>query len=248
MTTAVIESLVAGLCVLAFLFVLWRLLERARKPPLRFETPVAAEAYERIERPAMPPELQTARLLMNEQRIRTARGVAMGARVDQLFELINGDLVLVETKTRRRAMVRRSDQVQLTVQRYILLNAGMGPLVGKRLAPYGYVRAVWPGSRPRYLRVPLLIDDIPEELAGRRQALQDGAVPWVADNPHTCMRCKVQERCRVWTDRKSRQLQSWWTPAQRAWLEFTRGWVDTSPLLGRTARPIPGERRASRPS
>lgn len=83
----------------------------------------------------MPPELQSARLLLNESELVDRCGRTI--RVDQVFELPGGELVVVDTKTRRRHEIRQADVEQ--IKRY---RAALRDVYGRRLAPRAYVRTV----------------------------------------------------------------------------------------------------------
>lgn len=83
----------------------------------------------------MPPLLRHARLIMNETPIRGPCGRSM--RVGQVFQLRNGSVVVVDTKTRDYSEVRDSDIEQITDYRLALAE-----VYGYKLAPFAYVRCV----------------------------------------------------------------------------------------------------------
>lgn len=83
----------------------------------------------------MPAPLRRATLIMNETPIRGPCGRSM--RVDQVFQLRNGSVVVVDTKTRDYCEVRDSDIEQITDYRLALAE-----VYGYKLAPFAYVRCV----------------------------------------------------------------------------------------------------------
>lgn len=68
--------------------------------------------------------LATAVLLLNETNIHTSVPVPLHGRVDQVFKLANGNLLILDTKVRDREKVYLSDRVQLTVYAIILTHMG----------------------------------------------------------------------------------------------------------------------------
>lgn len=214
-------------CALGAALLVWAM-GRASKPSIR---QAETQRYEDGERACMPDELKSAHLVMNEALVRSRDGVDLGARVDQVFATVGGPLVLVETKRRRSLHLRRRDQVQLSGQRYVLLRSRAPEAAGKVIAMYGWVRIVWPGRNPTYRRVTLLPDSVIEGLIGRRQALDAGAQPWVADDTARCLRCRLRERCHVGTSLQNKPLESRWSPQQRAWIRGTLGWVESTRLI-----------------
>lgn len=83
----------------------------------------------------MPRELRNAQLVLNETEIKGRNGRKM--RVDQVFELPGGELVVVDTKTRRRHEIRQADIEQ--VKRY---RAALRDVYGRPLADKAYIRTV----------------------------------------------------------------------------------------------------------
>ncbi|MBL4607584.1 MAG: hypothetical protein JKY01_07125 [Pseudomonadales bacterium] len=68
----------------------------------------------------MPAILHNSRCIMNEQNIRTNYPVQLHGRVDQVFQLQDGRLLLVDTKNRARATAYPSDITLLSVYATIL--------------------------------------------------------------------------------------------------------------------------------
>jgi hypothetical protein len=94
----------------------------------------------------MPSELRSARLVLNETELRDPEGRRI--RVDQVFELPDGSLVVVDTKTRRRHEIRQSDVDQ--VKRY---RATLRLVYGRELARRAYIRTVIRSYSQNYHRV-----------------------------------------------------------------------------------------------
>lgn len=85
----------------------------------------------------MPRILRSAQLVLNETSISTQQPFRLHGQVDQAFRTRNGQLVLVDTKTRNEHVVRSEDITQLSLYAFILRVNGE-----RKLAPYGYVRTV----------------------------------------------------------------------------------------------------------
>ncbi len=103
-----------------------------------------------------PKELLSASLIASESDIACEYPVKLHGRLDQLFRLLNGCVVLVDTKCRSENGVDEADIIQLSVYRFILRQLGY-PVLG-----YAWVRTVSDplGRRSvRYIKVSLLSDD-----------------------------------------------------------------------------------------
>ncbi|HIF9538223.1 hypothetical protein HWA77_10685 [Photobacterium damselae subsp. damselae] len=77
----------------------------------------------------MPLELRKAKLKFNEYKIENNEFVG---RLDQGYELMNGQLVIVDTKSHSQPTL--ADYLQLSLYRLILLDNGFN------VAQYGYIR------------------------------------------------------------------------------------------------------------
>ncbi|EHA1082434.1 PD-(D/E)XK nuclease family protein [Photobacterium damselae] len=77
----------------------------------------------------MPFELRKAKLRFNEYKIENNEFIG---RLDQGYELINGQLVIVDTKSHSKPTL--ADYLQLSIYRLILLDNGFN------VAQYGYIR------------------------------------------------------------------------------------------------------------
>lgn len=97
----------------------------------------------------MPKSLEDAEVVLSEQDIYTRYPVPMHGRVDQLYETVNG-FVLVDTKRSYQFReVTESDIIQLSVYRTILLNKGYA------VSREAYIRNVTNGRRIRYISIEL---------------------------------------------------------------------------------------------
>lgn len=113
-------------------------------------------------------ELRGARLLMNEVDIRTDRPVPMHGRVDQVFMLQNGKVLVMDTKVRDRLVVFPSDVVQLSTYAMIL---SMNNYI---VCPYAVIRFVLPGNTVVYRRVGLLPMSTIVSLHQRYESIEKG--------------------------------------------------------------------------
>lgn len=104
----------------------------------------------------MPSELRSAHLVLSEANIRATGPVWLHGRVDQVYRLDHGrgELMLVDSKMRRRNRIELEDIMQLSAYALILR---LSPPRGHEGAPVsrnGYLRFVW-GGAPRYRKVSL---------------------------------------------------------------------------------------------
>lgn len=91
--------------------------------------------------------LSSAELFLNETKIRTTFPVPLHGRVDQVFRLTDGRLLILDTKVRDRERIFLSDQIQLTVYAIILKNMGYS------VCSMGVIRLVCTG-RTTYKLIP----------------------------------------------------------------------------------------------
>jgi CRISPR/Cas system-associated exonuclease Cas4 (RecB family) len=145
----------------------------------------------RDEKAAMPAELAGAALVMSEQRIAWHGRYPSITRTDQVFLNGEGELVVMETKTRRKARWHPSDVIQLSVTARILT------LIQKRpVARHGYLRIKRPDKPPVYRRLALLTPRSLARLQERYWALTDGIEkPAPARHPAFCRQCLQRDRC-----------------------------------------------------
>lgn len=154
-------------------------------------------AYE-AERSAMPGELAGATLVMSEERrlLRASLGShQLVAKPDQVFRTGDGRLVLVENKTRQRAIAYDGDIIELSVQAYTLRHSRPANLLRSPVADYAYVRTVGNG-RSKYVRVNLLGDNALSELADRYVAIRARRrAPSSQSNVNACGKCAYRPKC-----------------------------------------------------
>lgn len=106
----------------------------------------------------MPRVLQNSTIFLNEQEVSIESPIRLHGRVDQVYRTAGDMLIPVDTKTRDRFCVYRSDIIQLSVYGMILryMNAGRYKVSGT-----GYIRVVIVqnnGERIKYMPVKLLPD------------------------------------------------------------------------------------------
>lgn len=117
---------------------------RNRSSSLRWMSLVAQEN--------MPDKLAVLKPWKSEFNVYTKRPVKLKGRIDQALIDDKGEITLLDTKTRKVPRAYPSDVVQLSVYK-ICLERGMG----KRVSPFGWIRAVHPVTqKTKYLRVKLL--------------------------------------------------------------------------------------------
>lgn len=167
-----------------------------RRPPVDGGS-AGLSRYDAEERSRMPPDLAGARLVMSEHLLRTRSPVKLVAKTDQVFLIEERqELVPVETKTRLRDEVYPSDVIELSVQACVMRHGRPQGLKGARVATYGYVRVVVPGSVPRYHRVDLYGDDEVVAMRRRRLQVEAGAVePAAAPRMGMCCKCAYRSKC-----------------------------------------------------
>jgi len=102
-----------------------------------------------------PQELRTARLVLSEYPIGCSRPVPLHGKPDRVYEALNGDLIVVETRLRIKPRPTLRDLVQLSIYRAILLHCDLEPLAKVRVRDYGYVECAI-GGLSRYVALTLL--------------------------------------------------------------------------------------------
>jgi len=141
----------------------------------------------------LPEELRGAVLVHSEQEFTADTPVRIGAWVDRAYTLPAGTLVLVEFKRRERPVAFLADVVQLSVQRVAIERAGAG-----RVAPYGYVAVVHPGSgRITPIRVTLEEEAAIFARYDRAARVLSGvSAPAKAREKVLCINCAFRPECR----------------------------------------------------
>ena len=145
------------------------------------------------ERRSRPRELANGELLYMEHLFRIRTPIALVARVDRVYRLPGGSLVLVELKTRARSRPYLSDVIQLSAQRLAL-----EVQTGATVAPYAFVsvRTARMGGRVHHHRVQLLDAQTIVQLRDRREHLLDGRLaPAYAGSAAACRGCALRNHC-----------------------------------------------------
>lgn len=145
-----------------------------------------------ILREKMPTELIEAQLVHSEHYIRTFKPRKMHGALDQLYRLVTGFHVLVDTKTRDKHRIYRKDIVQLSIYRVILEK------MGYKMERYAYFRVVTPNG-VEYMQADLLTEETVVLEYDRTQALINGdAEPTIAQHKGMCQNCPQQINCDEW--------------------------------------------------
>lgn len=140
----------------------------------------------------MPRELSDAQLIRSEYYIRTEVPRKMHGTLDQLYKMVSGLYVLVDSKTRDKHQVYNKDIVQVSVYRIILSHIGL------KMADYAYFRVVTPAG-VEYIKRNLLTETQVIEEFDRTQALINGkARPSNAQHKAMCISCPQQINCDDW--------------------------------------------------
>lgn len=145
------------------------------------------------ERASRPRELANAELVYMEKLFRIRTPIPLVAKVDRVYRLPGGSLVLVELKTRWRDRAYPSDVIQLSAQK-IAIECQTGGLV----EAFAFVSVLRPTSRRRWTsyRVRLLDEDQLVALAQRRaQILSLQAEPVYASSVRACTGCAFRPKC-----------------------------------------------------
>jgi CRISPR-associated exonuclease Cas4 len=145
------------------------------------------------ERASRPAELARAELVYMERLFRIQRPIGLLAKVDRVYRLRSGSLVLVELKTRGRDRAHLADVIQLSAQRLAIQAE-----TGQRVEPYAFVSVLESarGHALRHHRVDLLGPDEVVALSRRRDAILAGEVaPRYAQSCSACARCVYNSRC-----------------------------------------------------
>jgi hypothetical protein len=133
--------------------------------------------------------LQSAQLLMIEQKLSITDPIYLQARVDEVYQLANKQLIVLDTKSRERARIYLEDRVKLSVYAYILRQ------MGHVVLGWGYLRIVTPCGT-EYKRVPLLSETHLVLLYERARELDgDLRKPTTCDKPALCARCDLRAAC-----------------------------------------------------
>lgn len=140
----------------------------------------------------LPPEFSAARLLYSERQFLAREPFPIVVRIDRGY-LVDGQLHLVELKTRSVAEVFESDVIELSAQRLAIL-ASTGMDVSMR----GLV-VIEDSSRRRRLvrRVQLMDEEEVARIASRRRAILDGRErPRETQCASRCIACEYRSECK----------------------------------------------------
>jgi CRISPR-associated exonuclease Cas4 len=178
MTIGLWWSAVAAVAVLVAAFV------------LRRRRHAAGEAAEAASRPAA---LRGATLAYMEKQFRVRAPIPLVARLDRAYRRVDGELVLVELKTRWSNRAYSTDVIQLSVQKMVLEG-----LTRQRVATHGFVNVKMPGDDAvaRSHRVELIDSSTIVALYHRREDIISGrTVPRYADSGRACGSCAFRSQC-----------------------------------------------------
>ncbi|WP_143502071.1 PD-(D/E)XK nuclease family protein [Pseudomonas sp. Irchel 3E13] len=146
----------------------------------------------------LPDALRGGRVVLSERDLATEIPVPLHGRGDQVF-LVNGWLVPVDTKRRRREMVYMKDVIQLSVYAFILARQSQA-LFGRNLpvSGTGYIRIAGP-SRTIYKPVALLNSAQIISLWNRYWALRCEGLRAAPRHPNetVCAGCSKKAMCPV---------------------------------------------------
>lgn len=145
------------------------------------------------ERASRPRELANAELIYMEKLFRIEEPIRLVAKVDRVYRLPGGSLVLVELKTRRQDRPYLTDIIQLSAQRVAIEHQ-----TGEVVEPVAFVTVLGPTSRRRWQshQVRLLDEGQLIALAQRRRAiLALRTDPAYATLVRACVGCAFRARC-----------------------------------------------------
>lgn len=146
----------------------------------------------RSELDRMPAEIADGRLVMSEDKLRAELGdVLVYGRSEQVYRVPSGELVPVESKTRRHSKVHDSDIIQTSLQAQALRGTH------RRVAEHGYVR-IWNKrtEQVRYHRIQLLPERMLRNLVERYFDIIEGRhAPIRQQNRKACASCQYEDRC-----------------------------------------------------
>ena len=140
----------------------------------------------------MPAELSEGQLIRSEHYIRTEVPRKMHGTLDQLYRVLSGLHVLVDSKTRDKHQVFMKDIVQVSVYRIILIRTGV------RMADYAYFRVVTPDGVEYHKRTLLDEAQVIDEFDRTQTLINGKATPSNAQHKAMCMSCPQQINCDDW--------------------------------------------------
>ncbi|WP_419626368.1 PD-(D/E)XK nuclease family protein, partial [Thiolapillus sp.] len=135
--------------------------------------------------------LKKSRLLLVEQTLRIQDPTPIKARVDEVYQQPNGELIIVDTKARNSSRVYMKDVIQLSLYGYILRK------MGHRVSPFGYVRVQKPETVD-YLIAPLLSEAELMQWFERAKILEQGlSSPRFCEDARKCEACSERNGCKA---------------------------------------------------
>nr|WP_312379275.1 hypothetical protein [Delftia acidovorans] len=143
------------------------------------------------ERASRPRELVHAELVHKEELFRIQEPIRLVVKVDRVYRLPTGSLVLVELKTRDQDRTYLSDIIQLSAQR-LAIEIQTDAMV----EPYAFVSVVGLSGKMRSHQVWLLDAATVVDLYRRREAILTRRVsPAYASSKSACCFCALRSRC-----------------------------------------------------
>lgn len=147
----------------------------------------------RAERASRPAALWDAKLVYMERLFRISTPVGLVAKLDRVYRMPSGLLVLVELKTRWSNQPCLSDVIQLSAQRVAVMGE-----TGQAVASYAHVMVKAPMMRalPTVHRVSLMTDEQVVALVKRREDVLAGRIlPRWSLSRKTCLSCAFRAQC-----------------------------------------------------
>ncbi len=138
----------------------------------------------------LPSELQSSKLWGKEKPFSCTGSVNLTGRIDEAFELPDGDIVVSDTKSRATQRVYKSDILQVSAYKVVIEAS-----TRKRVRDHGYIRLLTPQGN-EYRRIELLSAN---EVAAAYQLhddLQQGRYPGEkCGRPAVCRGCAYRVEC-----------------------------------------------------
>ncbi|MHB8699246.1 MAG: PD-(D/E)XK nuclease family protein [Sulfuricaulis sp.] len=149
----------------------------------------------------LPTELRGSRLWASEKSFHIRRPIPLTGRVDQVYRINRNTLVVIDTKSRSKAVVYESDRAQISEYAMMIRHRPWGWLSGLQVAKHGYVRLVT-HEGVYYRKIDLLSE---KELIGlyRRylDVMSGRRPPEFAENERLCFGCPQRGKCPRMIDR-----------------------------------------------
>lgn len=142
----------------------------------------------------MPQDLRGASVVMVEEMLKASTSEEYGliGRLDRVYQLETGECIPVEFKTRKQAKAWESDVAQLSLQAWLLRQAGHDT------SSHAYVVAELPNGVRQAIRVDLRDDAYCEKLILRyHQIMADRVAPKAKPSPAKCQSCGHRANCQA---------------------------------------------------